>query len=68
MTGCESLSAGLHPEDVPEPIRDEAKRLLSMTIATENGRTFNDRSDFAECLDFLAVLTDDPTWDFLRGG
>jgi hypothetical protein len=58
----------LFPDDVPQPIRDEAKRLLGMTIGSKIGRQFMDRADFGECLYFLAVLTDDPRWDFLRGG
>lgn len=58
----------MHPDDVPGPIRDEAKRLLSTTIATQNGRTFNTAADFAQALYFLAVLTDAPEWGFLRGG
>lgn len=58
----------LHPDDVVQPIRAEACRLLDLTIATENGRMFPDRRVFGECLYFLAVLTDDPKWGFLRGG
>ena len=62
------LVAAMHPDDVAEPIREAAAALLGMTIAAENGRTFNDRADFAQVLYFLAVLTDAPEWDFLRGG
>ena len=58
----------MHPEDVPEPIREEAMRLLSLTIPAEGGRQFPYRHQFVQCLYFLAVLTDDPRWDFLRGG
>jgi hypothetical protein len=55
-------------EDVPVAVRDAANEILRTTIATENGRTFPDREAFGKCLTFLAELSDNPRWDFLRGG
>jgi len=49
-------------------IAKEADAILDTTIAAEGGRQFPDREAFGRCLTFLATLTDDPKWDFLRGG
>lgn len=46
--------------------RREADRILSRTIPTEKGRTWVDRSGVDECLSFLASLTDDASFAFLR--
>lgn len=48
-----------------DEIRDEARAILSKTIATERGRTWIDRSGVDRCLAFLAVLSEDHEWDFL---
>ena len=45
--------------------QDEAHSILATTIATENGRTFPTRVEFARCLDFLARLSGDDQWGFL---
>ena len=49
-------------------IAKEAGAILDTTVAAEGGRQFLDREAFGRCLTFLAILTDDPKWDFLRGG
>lgn len=58
----------MHEDDIAEPIKQAADAVLSTTIATENGRTFPDREAFGRALYLLAVLSNDPKWDFLRGG
>lgn len=55
-------------EDVPVSVRDEANAILGTTIATDKGRTFPDIEAFSRCLTFLATLSDNPRWDFLRNG
>lgn len=44
----------------------QAHAILSLTIAAEGGRRFAGRGDFAKCLAFLAELSGDEQWSFLR--
>lgn len=58
----------MHEDDIAEPIKEAASAVLATTIPTESGRTFPDAEAFGKALYLLAVLSNDPTWDFLRGG
>ena len=66
LTASLDLVASMHEDDIASPIKKAAAAILSTTIATEKGRTFNDREDFGRCLYLLAVLSNAPEWDFLR--